>query len=76
VCFCVVCVLQVKAEFACFLTWLIAFSIFMLLFQVGSSAVLVTVCLAHPGLCAHPVYPSSACNLHSAWQQLAVWFWC
>jgi hypothetical protein len=29
-------VVQVKAEFACFLTWLIAFSIFMLLFQVGS----------------------------------------
>lgn len=30
-----VCCLQVKAEFGCFLTWLIAFSVFMLLFQVG-----------------------------------------
>lgn len=33
-CVCVCC-LQVKAEFGCFLTWLIAFSVFMLLFQVS-----------------------------------------
>jgi hypothetical protein len=70
------CVVQVKAEFVCFLTWLIAFSIFMLLFQVGSSAVLVTLRPPCAPTVACAATPYSPCNLHFARHQSAVWRWC